>query len=484
MPKYTSMKSESLPFATNYNGDATLSPDKELNAIVKTANSVLTLDKGPYNGYSLPITSYVEPVFVKFQNLFNETVLIALSKNQTVNFIYRDDQFNPVSNSPVSCWYIESGVLFKTTSNYLDTAPYIDPDNPSQGRFKPNDWRLFIGLGSYTFSYSGSSQSLTSVYDLPEETGLSTAVANAYYITKQNYYISRGVATAQRWAHGNENPNTVPIWTARLHDDVAPYEWDSWHPTSTDDGQGTLENKNFDFKDNIVKNTPVTLTDATITYNFTKETDILLNTNNMVLTLGTAPYTGFTVQVSSNRGIGEWVYVLMPYGGSNHCIALTYTNRVYFEYCNGVGWLLRNGQALATTTAAITNAPSGYSPNDWQTYKGAGNITYSYDLTSDVASYKLPGTSCEINTNWFNGTKATASAYSHTTDRSIFTKKFDQTWDSNWISLTANNVTANKVIVSDANGKIIASNYEIEQMNVTFTDNSQSTYYILKVPSA
>ena len=441
---YTSIKSESLPFATNYTESTTLSPERELNAIGKTANMVFTLDKGPYNGYSLPITSYVEPIFVKFQNLFNETIVIALGKSETVNFIYRDDQMNPVSGSPVSCWYVESGVLLKTLNSWLNNAPLIPG---TEERYLPNDWRKFIGLGSYNFTFSGES-SMSTLYGLPEED------LAACFITKQIWYTSRGVATFQRWARTNTD-GTVPIWTSRLHDDTAPYDWDAWHKISTNDGQGTLSNKEIEFQNNKVLNTPKDLTTSNTSstpYIFDKETDLSLNTNYMYLYLNTtynnnptAPYNGFETTISTKLGSGQWAYVIAQLSGSYHCIALTDTNKITFEYKNGAGWLLKDGQSLTTTDVAVNNAPisSGttkYIPNDWRTYKGDGSFLYTYDLNNGISGpnyYGLPNNYCENVVNWCDGSRATSLVTRHDTDRSIFTKRFLSTWDLSWSTIAS-----------------------------------------------
>ena len=189
-----------------------VTPEKDMNIVVTASNTVLDFsqDYSPYQGYRVSITAHVN-CYVLFKNKINETICIALVPAQSITLV------GIFTTAPG--YYVESGASFDIiTDSVISSAPYIDPEDTSQGRYIPNDWRNFLGAGNYSYIYE--SPNVISTYGLPEN----YLSVNVIW-EKEN----RATALAQRWQSTSDVPNTSPLYINKLHDDSLPYEWTGWH---------------------------------------------------------------------------------------------------------------------------------------------------------------------------------------------------------------------------------------------------------------
>ena len=173
------------------------------------------------------------------------------------------------------------------------------------------------------------------------------------------------------------------------------------------------------------------------TFSPTRDTNVVIAGENTVLTLGnTAPYDGFTIPISAHVDENEWVYLIVPYKNSNYCIALSHMDRVSFEFYNG-SWTLQDGNELTLTSAAVTNAPSGYLPNDWRQNLSASNISFVY-FGINTTTYGIPDSDITISVKrWGNygSAEATETVTSTSLPRQWINRIENGSWLTDWVEV-------------------------------------------------
>lgn len=374
--------------------DTTINPTGDMVIEIDTDNVVLTLGTAPI--YTRVLVSCRSVGYIKFNTVIGPTVAICINGRNYAELINI-----PYSTTTRNRWSVVGGNTLLAWSG-MKSAADLGISTP------PNDWKTFIGNGTFSYIYSNAS---TSTYDIPEQ-----------YVTVTVSHTFYDVGTAVATKYG-DSTTPSPIWTRKQIDSST---WQaSWTKFSGDDATATLINKTIDAKDNTILNTPVSISTSQ-TYNFTTGAKILsLDTENIVVTLGTPPATGNHIWVRSGVGWEKNVYVII---GSS-CICLAYGDNVEFIYDGG--WRVADGTVLKIGANAVANAPSGYIPNNWKDYIGR-NVVLSY-YGVNRTDYDLPVDWSTVYVNNFYAIYGTALCIS-----SVAASTYNQMWityreNSAWI---------------------------------------------------
>lgn len=164
------------------------------------------------------------------------------------------------------------------------------------------------------------------------------------------------------------------------------------------DGSQTLTNKTFDGADNTIKCTPTTIS-ANTTLNPTKEMYVVVDTANVTITLGTAPYDGYTLPIMSVSG--NSCKVTYSYDSTTITDLIWGAQPTTYIYIGTLGWRIAEGSTLRLFTADA-------GVNDWRVYRGNGSYNFAYSGSSMSSTYSLPASYVTVLVTWVSGSSASA----------------------------------------------------------------------------
>ena len=235
------------------NNPNTVTPTKEMNIVLGDTNATVVINQVPYHGYELPITCMSTPGYVVFNNVNNEKVCLALMAGQTI--VLRGSSTQSANNS----YYVTSGSSFRVDAQgIIDGAPWKNESDHSQGRYQPNNYKDFLGIGTYHFLYSV--ENISQTYDLPSSVSYCSITKTSGGTTKATVFcvkLSDPANPCRNWVRNFVSPT-----------------WNSWTENATINGSQILTNKTYalgsgnaskalitDASGNIVTDSNITVTE-------------------------------------------------------------------------------------------------------------------------------------------------------------------------------------------------------------------------------
>lgn len=175
-------------------------------------------------GNKVTVGSWVSNFYIIFKDWTGNMNCVGITSGQYINFI----------NYSGDVWMVESGSTLYTSATAQANAPWKDPDDHSLGRYLPNSYKDFLGLGTYHIMDIGANPS---DYEYPENLDGMTLTLVSKSRVEQTVIAQRRYTT------------TDAIWLRQCQN-----TWGTWQKFSSDDATATLTNKTIDANSNTLKN--------------------------------------------------------------------------------------------------------------------------------------------------------------------------------------------------------------------------------------